>query len=451
MKKAIAAVVALLWAVCLPLSAGAAVLYDYPQEQELTAPSAMLVYLGVTPREDVVLFEKNADAPYQTGALLRVAVGAYAMQCIEQQKLDIDTVTGTYTKTLFNHYVSGTGLGTANMTFGEKWTLRDLLAVCMVQTAADAAVTLAETLSGSVEAFVQGMNEMLQQIGCTNSRFANVTGKDAAASVQTARDLYRITRRAADHAVLREMMSAPYVSVSPVSGGDKRGWPNTNQMLRSTSDHYYDKARYGRSGIGGEPGVQSAVTVASDGGYEYLAIVMGEANTSSGACFTQLKRLLKWGFSSFSYKTLLGKNEVVGRMPVSLSWDTDSVTLVAAEAFSGIVLNQVEASAVRRQVTLYQQSAEAPIKQGQVLGKVELFLQQDQKIGEVSLIAGQSLEKSVLLDLWENKILRIITSPWLWIGLAVIAALIAGYVALNVLHNRRRRKHKMKKMNRFRL
>ena len=34
---------------------------------------------------------------------------------------------------------------------------------------------------------------------------------------------------------------------------------------------------------------------------------------------------------------------------------------------------------------------------------------------------------------------------------AVIAALIAGYVALNVLHNRRRRKHKMKKMNRFRL
>ena len=71
MKKAIAAVVALLWAVCLPLSVGAAVLYDYPQEQELTAPSAMLVYLGVTPQEDIVLFEKNADVPYQTGALLR--------------------------------------------------------------------------------------------------------------------------------------------------------------------------------------------------------------------------------------------------------------------------------------------------------------------------------------------------------------------------------------------
>ena len=57
----------------------------------------------------------------------------------------------------------------------------------------------------------------------------------------------------------------------------------------------------------------------------------------------------------------------------------------------------------------------------------------------------------MLLDLWENKILRIVTSPWLWIGLAVIAALIAGYVALNIVHNRRRRKRKMKKMNRFRL
>ena len=448
MKKTIAAILAVML-MLVPLQTGAAILYDYPQSQNLTAPSAMLVYLGVTPQEDIILFEKNADEAYQTGALLRVAVGAYAMQCIEQQQLDIDAVTGTYTKTLFNHYVTGTGLGTASMALGERWTLRDLLAVCMVQTAADAAVTLAQTLSGSVEAVVEGMNQMILEAGCTNTCFTNVTGEDSAQSRQSARDLYRLMRIAADHAVLREMMSASYVSVTPVSGGQKRGWENTNGMLRATSEFYYDKARYGRSGVGGEEALQSAVTVASDGGYEYLAIVMGEPYRNTGSCFKQLKNLLQWGFNGFAYKTLLNKNEVVGRLPVELSWDTDSVTLVAAHEFSTVVVNEIESSMVQRKVILHRQSVQAPVTKGQVLGKVELYLNVNQKIGEVDLIAGESLERSGWLDLWENKILHIIGSPWLWIGLGTMVLLFVGFVIFNVLHNRRRRKNKMKRINRF--
>ena len=453
MKRRIAAACLCLAAVlllCGPhLSAGAAVLYTYPQEDELTAPSAMLVYLGVLPEQDVILYEKNADVAYQTGALLRVAVGVYAMQCIEQQGLDMDAVTGAYSKTLFNHYVTGTGLGTASMAFGEEWTLRDLLAVCMVQTAADAAVTLAQTLSGSVEAFVEGMNRMIGQAGCTHTTFTNVTGEDDPRSVQSARDLYQLMRLAADDPVLRDMMSQPYVTVHPVKGGDTRGWENTNALLRSTSDYYYSKARYGRCGTGGDDYLQNVAVVAADGGYEYLAIIMGLPRGETSEYFIQAKQLLQWGFSAFSYKTLLNKNEVIAKMPVSLAWETDTVALVALNEVASVVANEIESDMVRRQVTLYQPDIAAPVTKGQVLGKVELFLNEDRKIGESELVAGQSLEKSTLLDLWENKVLKILTSQWTWMAVGLVLLLIAGYILPNLWYNRSRRRRKVNK--RFRL
>ena len=60
----------------------------------------------------------------------------------------------------------------------ETWTIKDLLTASLIQTAADACVTLAVTLSGSQQAFVDGMNQLAAQIGCKNTSFANVHGLD---------------------------------------------------------------------------------------------------------------------------------------------------------------------------------------------------------------------------------------------------------------------------------
>lgn len=79
-----------------------------------------------------------------------------ALEIAEEKKLDIDQETGIYTSDLFYGFVGNTGLITANMELGEEWTIRDLINMTCIQTAADAAVTLAQALSGSQSALWSG-------------------------------------------------------------------------------------------------------------------------------------------------------------------------------------------------------------------------------------------------------------------------------------------------------
>ena len=115
-----------------PLPASAA--YDLPEDVSISAKAALVVSLGPTQAEDTVLYERDADAMKSPAALVRLMVGAVAIQIIREQEIDMDATTGTYTIDCFNR-IAGTGLTTANMEIGETWTVRDLLSMSMIQTA----------------------------------------------------------------------------------------------------------------------------------------------------------------------------------------------------------------------------------------------------------------------------------------------------------------------------
>ena len=183
------AVVALLLAGMLTVGAApaSAAGYALPEGTIIHAPAAILVNLAGNPQQDMVLYEKEADTVHAPGSMMRYAVLGYALSRIQEQGLDIDTATGTYTKELFDRYVAGTGVPTANMKFGETWTLRDLLAVAFMQSASDAVAVLAAAVDGSVEAFLDGMNGMTETLACDYTHFANLTGLDSLSQYTTNR------------------------------------------------------------------------------------------------------------------------------------------------------------------------------------------------------------------------------------------------------------------------
>ncbi len=443
MKKVCAiGICIVLWltAVLLPVSA---VSYTLPEDMKLSAKSAIFVSLGATPEADTVLYERDADTPRAPAAMLRMMVGCYAVKLIREQSMDTDTVTGTYTLACDN-IITGTGLGTANLKIGDVWTLKDMLTVSMMETAADACVTMAVTLSGSVEAFVAGMNEMAQEIGCENTVFVNVTGLDAAGQYTTARDMMKITRRAMEYPELVEMLSQPQYKVKPVKGAEQVR-ANSNGMIRTITDSYYRRLSFGRTGFTDNAG-RCMAAVAQDNGYEYLAVVMGCAKEDGSdyalAHYEDMRALCEWGFSNFTYKTLISKNQPVTQLSVDLAWSRDTLPLVAETDFSTIVEKNLDPSTVRVVPVLDQQGAvDAPIEKGTAYGKAELYINIDQKIGEVTLIAGESLERSDVLALWRS-FRAFLASPWLYIILGLLLVMIAAYIILSILHNRRRRRYK---------
>ncbi len=435
----------------IAIPANAQSLYDLPAGTSISAKAAILVSLGATEKEDLALFELNADQKRSPAALVRLMVGITAIEIIREKGIDIKNTTGKYTMDAFNT-IAGQNLATAGMTIGEEWTIKDLLRLSMIQTAADACATLAVTLGGTHSGFVAKMNEIARKIGCENTSFTNVSGIDNPSQYTTARDLYKIIRYGMNYPEFEPLFSPAQYTVKPVSGGKERTYPNTNDMLRSTTPYYYSPMAFGKTGFTDSAG-RCLASVARDSGYEYLCIVMGVPNTdengNTGVYFRDTRTLFKWAFNNFTYKVLLNKNQPITQLPVRLAWNRDSVTLIPEKSFAAIVINDLQPETVTKKIIRLKETADAPIEKGQVLGKVELYIQTDRKIGEVNLVAAESIERSQLLAVWAQ-IQSFLSSPWFYAGLGLLALMFIGYIILNFIHNRKLRRKRMKKLTRFR-
>lgn len=439
MKKLLAILLVLAVALAAAPTVGAS--YSLPDDLTLHAKSAMLVYIDSSIEKDHIVFERDADTRRDPAATLRVMVGLYAIRLIREKNIDMDTVTGVYDMTCYNQ-VTGTGLGVVGMYLGNTWTLRDLLAASMAETAADACVVMCQTLAGSTAAFVDGMNALAAEIGCTNTHFQNVTGLTAEGQYTTARDLYRITRAAMEYPELTAMLGAPSYEVTPVVGR-KQVRATTTFMLRSSAESYYKYLQFGRAGSTENEG-RNMVGLAKNGGYQYMAVVLGsempDGQDSAIVHFEDAHDLFDWGFFHFSYRTLLSAGQPVGQLKVELAWSTDTVVLAAGSAFGAVVPDDTALSEVEiRPVLSGDGRVDAPVKKGDVFGTAEIWIVGGDKIGEVPMVAADSVSRSTLLAITRG-FKRVFTSKWLYIAIGLFCLLAAGYVLLSALQNRKRRK-----------
>ncbi len=433
---------------CLLLAAfpvaGAELRYEYPADEDpIESPSAVMLYMGVKAEQDIYLYEKDADKTYEPGALMRVAMIGYAMRLIEEQQLDIDTVTGTYTLELFNGYVAGTGLHVALMNFGETWKLKDLLTVCTIQTAADCAVTLATVLSGSPDAFVEGLNLYAQELGCVNSHFTNVVGLNEDGQYMSAKDIAVFSRSAMQYTQVRNALELTQYTVTPVSGGRTRSWPTSCDFIRQSSDAFYTYALGGKTG--GTLSEMSLMAFGGNNGYEYMAVVLGaprkdDKGNMTNIAYADARRLIRWGLLDFRYETLARKSEPVGRIAVRDSIQRNSVSLVPVRDLAAVLGETVDSDKLTRRVVTTETECVAPVEAGEVLGTLELYLGED-LVGSVPVAAGESASRSFLYAAWCD-IRDFLFSGWTLAIVLILVFAAAGYVVLNIRYNRHRRRKK---------
>jgi D-alanyl-D-alanine carboxypeptidase (penicillin-binding protein 5/6) len=288
------------------------------------------------------------------------------------------------------------------------------------------------------------MNALAEEMGCTSTSFSNVTGLDAMGQFTTARELAKILRAAMEYPELVSMMGVNSYEVTPVVGR-KQSRATVNSMLRPITDSYYSKLQFGRTGYADEAG-RCMASVAKDGGYNYMAVVLGSAAADGTdravAHFDDTRALFEWAFDDFSYKTLLDEGQPVGQLSIDLAWSTDTVTLVSGESFGTVVPHDLDVSTIIIKPVLDSPDAvDAPIIKDTAYGKAELYINLDQKIGAVPLVAGASVERSDVLAVW-RMVRRIVTSKWLYIGIGLLIVVCTLYAVLNVVHNRKKRRRR---------
>jgi D-alanyl-D-alanine carboxypeptidase (penicillin-binding protein 5/6) len=197
------------------------------------------------------------------------------------------------------------GISELGLQVGERVSVDDLLYALMLQSASDAAIALAEHVSGSVEAFVALMNRTAEHLGMRDTRFASPNGLDDD-GYSSAADLLTLTRAADRIPGFSSITATRFHTIPAPEGESSRVVQNRNVLL-----WLYPGATGVKTGFTSAAGF-CVVATAEREGLRLVAVVLGEP----GEPFSVAAALLDYGFAAFGLRDLLARGQAMGTVEI---------------------------------------------------------------------------------------------------------------------------------------
>lgn len=165
-----------------------------------------------------------------------------------------------------------------NLKAGDVIKLRDLIYGLMLRSGNDAAVAIAEHVSGSVEAFADLMNQEAAAMGATQSHFVNPNGLPDENHYTTVYDMYLIFAKALENPEFSQIIgtkSYDVVYTDAQGNAVERTWENTNQYLSGTAKMPEGfQVVGGKTGTTGEAGYCLVLCSYNPSGQPIISIVL---------------------------------------------------------------------------------------------------------------------------------------------------------------------------------
>lgn len=432
MKKFTALLLALVFmAAVFALPAGAV---GFEPPFEISGKAAYIVNTDT----NIIVYEKNSEESLPAASLTKI------MTCIllvEQYGDQLDTVTAELTASI-RDALYGQGMVTADIRLGEPHTLRSLMYAAMVPSAADAAMIIANTVSGgSIDNFVYMMNSRAKEIGCSGTTFVDPVGMSLE-NVTTARDMYLILRYAMSFDVLKEAMSTLKWDMgqdfmpSRYSASNPYNLYTTNMMIyEGPGAEYYRKyTKGGKTGSLEDWQNLAAWHTSPDTGETYISVVLNSPVSCDPYPYQkdhpasyETGLLMDWVFENFAIQPAMKTGEPLAEVKVRYSTDADTVMLFPADDMMTILPKNTDESVTQKTFQL-PEYVTAPVKKGDVIGTVTLSLS-GQTIGVVELTADRDLDRNMLLFTL-SKIGEFFGGLYFKVLLCVSAVTVVAYVLL---------------------
>lgn len=259
---------------------------------------------------------------------------------------------------------------------GNQVSVNDLFHGIVIQSGNDASVALAEHIAGSEEAFASLMNTEAKRLGMRNTHFQNATGWPAPEHYSTARDMAILA-----HAIINAdpVHYAIYAQKYFLWNGIKQ--PNRNLLLWRNDG--VDGLKTGHT----EEAGYCLVASAKKNDQRMIAAVFGTHSEAARA--TETAKLLGYGFLFYETRSFHKKGEVLAQAPV---WKgAASSVKVGVNADMALTMPRGEAAQYSTR-TVLNPTLIAPLKQGDVVGKVEI-LRGDKTLKTVDLVALEAVEQ----------------------------------------------------------
>ncbi len=397
----------------------------------INAKSAILI----DPANGDILYEKNIKDKAYPASITKLMT---ALLVIENAKLG-DNVTAA--KSAFSDLSdAGSSVGIKE---GETMSVENLLICLMVASANEAANILAEHVAGSVDKFIEMMNERATELGCENTHFVNTHGLHDAEHYTCAYDITLIAREAQKHPELVKIYQMQKATIPPTNKSDERVFFSTNSLISPYKERtYLYKYATGMKTGHTTPAGLCLVSSAEKGDLSFISVVLGattDPETKKKNHFVETTRLFKWGFDNFKRKSVLDISSPVAEVRLELAWDRDHMVVHPTKALNCIVPNDFDSDKLILTPEL-PETIDAPITKGDVVGKLRVVYE-DRELGLVDLAASDSVERSRILWIWRG-IRNFFSSKIVLICLIALVALTVIYVLISAISNRNYSRHR---------
>ena len=320
-----------------------------------------------------VLFSKNADEPMKPASMAKIMTVFIAFQRIADGGLNMDDEFVVSAKAWKK------GGSRTFLEVGSKVTVSDILHGIIVQSGNDAAIVMAEGISGTENAFADEMNFWAKKIGMNNTNFRNSSGWPDPDLITTAKDLNTLTTE-----LIRRFPADKYPELYPIFAKreftfNKIRQPNRNPLVYSSAGA--DGLKTGHTQESGYGLVGSA----SRDGQRVVMVLNGMASKKQRSA--ESRRLMDLMFREFKTYRFFDKGQMVDQANVWLG-KAAKIDLVLDEPLH-LILSYQERRATKLSLQWFD-PVPAPIRKGDQLGT--LTLDMNGKKNMLALRAGQDVQ-----------------------------------------------------------
>lgn len=379
--KRIIKIFLLLLATIIPLNANA---LTYPNLHYKNA----IVY-DMT--DDKVLYDLNSTETKPMASLTKIMT---IITAIEHNENPLKTIV--YTQEMKNN-VSWEA-SKVGFKVGETLTFNDLLYGAMLPSGADATVALAITTSGSIDNFVQEMNNTAKRIGMTQSNFVNVHGLDAKNHYSTAKDIQILLEYALKNETFRQLYTTKEYNLS------------TGQLIKSTvkkqGEPYnldISKIIGSKTGFTGDAGLCISVLM-NYKDHEIIFITLGAPSSATPYHISDDIELINFIENNYDNQTLVEKDSLIKEIPI-INSKQELYKVTSSTEIKQFLENDYNKEKIKIEYT-GKEELSYKNKKGTTIGKIKYFYE-DKLIYEEEVKLNIKIEPDILKILYANKVIVI--------------------------------------------
>lgn len=342
------------------------------------------------PTTNKVIFEKNSHERLEPASMTKMMTLLLTFEALDNGKISLNDMV----------HISkvAAAMGGSQMFLEENSNIRleEIIKGVSIASANDGAVALAEYIGGSVENFVNMMNQKIADLGLTDTHFTNPHGLHADNHYSSAYDMAIIAANLISHEKILEYTSI-YEDYFNKPDGSRTWLVNTNKLTR-----YYEGVDGLKTGHTKEAGYCLTAT-AKKNNIRYITVLMGEPTSDLRS--SETTSMLNYAFNSFKLNTIISKSQELGTVYIDKSKEK-TVKIVTKKDITELISKEKESP--NYTYNLKMDKLKAPLKKGTKVGTVEILDNEGLIVREEEVTIESDITKSSFIGMVLENFLTII-------------------------------------------